>query len=145
MTQPLSRALIKDLAESDWHEVVVTINETFLSYCPLESHVFSVHAKWETFSKKNHRDWIIQSVDSLYSLLTTLRISPQVCYSKDSPDCRSFVDQLEFKLSESSFGGNRNSVVMIVDRRADIVTPVLNQWTYQVGVPRGYFPELGHI
>ena len=130
MTQPLSRTLIKDLAESDWHEVVVTINETFLSFCPLESHVFSVHAKWETFLKNGSSP--VQSVDSLFSLLTTLRIRPQICYSKSSPDCRSFVDQLEFKLSESAFGGNRNAVVMIVDRRADVVTPVLNQWTYQV-------------
>ena len=40
----------------------------------------------------------------------------------------------EFQSSENKFDKDNRTLLIILDRREDPVTPLLNQWTYQVNL-----------
>ena len=146
-TNRVSRADVKMLAESDINEVVQDIKEIPSDYMALESHVFSLNLKtpirnleWDSYSFQ-------KTVDSLKSLLLALKEQkPQIAYvknSKLSEDLAMAINQqmtgdtnlardqdLTSRVGSQSYQGP--ATLIIFDRRTDPVTPLLNQWTYQV-------------
>ena len=146
-TNRVSRADVKMLAESDINEVVQDIKEIPSDYMALESHVFSLNLKtpirnleWDSYSFQ-------KTVDSLKSLLLALKEQkPQIAYVKNSK----LSEDLAMAINQQMTGdtnlardqdvtlrvGSQNyqgpATLIIFDRRTDPVTPLLNQWTYQV-------------
>ena len=66
---------------------------------------------------------------------------PSFCYTQQSIECEGFVSAVENELLQSSvsveaMAGRKaqDAVVFVFDRRCDPVTPLLNQWTYQVQI-----------
>ena len=139
------------LAESDINEVVQDIKEIPSDYMALESHVYSFSLK----SPIRNLQWDVSSfqrtVDSLKSLLLSLKSpKPRIVYVKNSNLCEELAtavsqqlysdsnlpkDQDWATIGSSRTGSKRHietATLVIVDRRTDPITPLLNQWTYQV-------------
>ena len=52
-----------------------------------------------------------------------------ICYVKDSPISEELAHGIKEEINHE---GIRDTTLVILDRRIDPVTPLLNQWTYQV-------------
>ncbi|KAF8819828.1 Sec1 family protein [Cardiosporidium cionae] len=99
-------------------------------------------------------------LEGVFAALCAVRARPLIRYQKSSSVCSKLARQLQMKLNEESSlfdrlpgGGNaplglpnfgphnrkgddssrtgKGTVLLIVDRRDDPITPLLNQWTYQ--------------
>ena len=75
-------------------------------------------------------------------MLIVAHCRPSFCYTQQSMECEGFVSAVENELLQSSvsveaMAGRKaqDAVVFVFDRRCDPVTPLLNQWTYQVQIP----------
>ncbi len=45
----------------------------------------------------------------------------------------------EFKENENQFDRDSRTLLLLTDRREDPITPLLNQWTYQVLISNVFF------
>lgn len=75
-------------------------------------------------------------VDGLLSVVLSARMFPNIRYSDYSERAKSIAEALQSRVEslsdlvvKSSKGSN--SIVLILDRKDDPVTPLLNQWNYQ--------------
>ena len=149
-TNRVPRADLKMLAEADINEVVQDIKEVPSDYLALEAHVYSLALKTPIRNLQWDRVSFQKCIDSLKSLLLSLRSPrPHVIYVKNSNLCAELATNLFQQMHSDislpkehdsiTLGNTRNgrsdsrpATLIVVDRRTDPVTPLLNQWTYQV-------------
>ena len=68
--------------------------------------------------------------DSLRSLILALKATKaNICYFKESSICEELANGIKDEVNQE---GSRDTTLVILDRRVDPITPLLNQWTYQV-------------
>ncbi|GAB6032401.1 vacuolar protein sorting-associated protein 45 [Chamberlinius hualienensis] len=132
----ISKADVKSLAEADEQEVVREVQEFYGDFIAAAPHLFTLNVvgcyqtlNWDPVALK-------RTTQGLFSALLALRISPVIRYQKSSDLCKRLADEMKLMMSKeaSSFEFRRNDtspVLLIVDRRDDCLTPLLNQWTYQ--------------
>ena len=148
-TNRVPRADLKMLAESDINEVVQDIKEVPSDYMALEAHVYSLSIKSPIRNLQWDRVSFQKTLDSLKSLLLSLRSpKPNVVYIKNSNLCEELATTLfqqmhaevnvpkdqDYDAFNRAKNGPKNpdsATLIIMDRRTDPVTPLLNQWTYQ--------------
>ena len=130
---------IKSLAEIDEQEVVREVQEFFADYVAVNAHVFSLNTpkcgenfRWRDAALK-------RSAQGLISVLLSLKKSPLIRYQSSSDMCRKLAECVRATISRDSNlfdfrQGDVAPVLLILDRREDSITPVLNQWTYQAMV-----------
>lgn len=130
---------VKSLAEIDEQEVVREVQEYFADYVAVNAHVFSVNIprcgenfRWKEMALK-------RSAQGLISVLLSLKKSPVIRYQNSSGMCRKLAESVRNIISrDSNLFDFRQSdvapVLLILDRREDAITPLLNQWTYQAMV-----------
>ena len=153
---------LQDLAEMDAREQVQQVQEYFGDYVALEAHHFLVplarpHLALQPFAWDfgNSSDAVARMTEGVASLLLSLRRRFLIRYQRGSEMGERFAQSLhhltaveERELfdfgsrdrdrggggsSSSSGGGEGPPVLLVLDRRDDPVTPLLSQWTYQVG------------
>lgn len=130
---------VKSLAEIDEQEVVREVHEYFADYVAVNAHVFSFNLPrcGENFRWKEKA--LKRSAQSLISVLLSLKKSPVIRYQNSSEMCRKLAESVRNIISRDSnlFDFRQNDVapvLLILDRREDSITPLLNQWTYQAMV-----------
>ena len=126
------------LAESDECEVVKQVQEVYADYYVLHSNHASLQLDsvvGEQLNSWNAR-MLTRCCDSLASLLLSMRKRPLIRYDQSSlmaiklaHEMRDLMDResslYDFRRPDSS------PILLILDRRFDLVTPLLLQWTYQ--------------
>lgn len=79
-----------------------------------------------------------RTVQGITSVLLSLKKCPFIRYQNSSEMAKKLAEKIREVLSKESssfeFRQESNPVLLIVDRRDDPVTPLLNQWTYQAMV-----------
>ncbi|TGZ57356.1 Vacuolar protein sorting-associated protein 45 [Temnothorax longispinosus] len=113
----IAKADIKLLAESDEREVVREVHEYYADYLAINPHL---------------------TVQGITSVLLSLKKCPYIRYQNSSDMAKRLAEKIREVLSKESnsfeFRQESNPLLLIVDRRDDPVTPLLNQWTYQAMV-----------
>ena len=132
----VSKSDVKLLAESDENECVCDIQEFFADYYPVDTRHFTLnipnccrHFMWKPAN-------LTRTCHGLTSVLLSLKKCPMIRYQGNSEMCRQLADSVKLLISrEASLFDFRRSdstpLLLIIDRRSDPVTPILNQWTYQ--------------
>jgi len=75
--------------------------------------------------------------DAIFSILMSTRTKPLIRYQKSSDLCYRLAEKVQGKLNDDDefvtkmSKNSPSTVLLIMDRREDPVTPLLNQWTYQ--------------
>jgi vacuolar protein sorting-associated protein 45 len=138
----LAKDQLRILANSDRNEVIREVVEFYGDYYPINNDLVTLNLNntrclfQESFSLDAYAQVFGRTVDGVSSLLYSLRTKPVVRYLASSKACRN-VAQAVFKnleISSEIYEGPANepdSVLVLMDRREDPVTPLLCQWTYQ--------------
>jgi len=132
----LSKTDVKILAESDEHERVCDVNEFFADFYALDIHHFTLNIP----NCARHLTWSLDHLNrsclGLTAVFLALKKCPVIRFQANSDMCRQLADSVKLLISrEASLFDFRRSestpLLLLIDRRYDPVTPLLNQWTYQ--------------
>lgn len=135
----LDRAALKTLAESDEYESVREIKEFYGDYIAVAQHLFSFNLEHcAQPGSMWRRDEYVRVCDGLLSVLLALRKKPIVRFTEKSNMTRRLAEEVSRGISREhelfAFSSDVPPVLLILDRRDDPATPLLNQWTYQAMV-----------
>lgn len=133
---------IEDIANADEMHSVCQVHEHFADFYALDAHLFS-------FQVSPCLDAILggigaamtnpnfdRTVDGIAAALLSLKRKPVVRFQESSSLCRNLAERVAVRMDqEASLYGfreqDRAPLLLILDRREDPVTPLLNQWTYE--------------
>ncbi|KNC75018.1 vacuolar protein sorting-associated protein 45 [Sphaeroforma arctica JP610] len=137
----LSSGDLERLAEADEHEVVREVQEMFGDYYAINNDLISLNVRFPSISSMDKWDdtALRRSVQGFTSLLLSLKKRPLIRYQSNSNMCKKLATEMSSVMqNESSLFDFRRTdsppLMIILDRRDDCVTPLLNQWTYQAMV-----------
>ncbi|XP_039267692.2 vacuolar protein sorting-associated protein 45-like [Styela clava] len=135
----LSKVDLKLIAESDEHEVVQDVHEFYADYIAISPHLFTINInncmKGFTWS----HPLLQRTTHGVSSVLLALKKCPIIRYQHNSSMARQLAENVKLLITKeaSLFDFRRTDstpILLIIDRRNDPVTPLLNQWTYQAMV-----------
>ncbi|XP_015112096.1 vacuolar protein sorting-associated protein 45 [Diachasma alloeum] len=131
----IAKADIKLLADSDEQEVVREVHEYYADYLAINPHLFSlgIYACCEGLTwNPTH---LHRSCEGIISVLLSLKKCPYIRYQNSSKMAKRLSEKIREVLTKESnsfkFRQETDPILLILDRRDDPVTPLLNQWTYQ--------------
>jgi len=138
---------LEQLACCDELEVVQQVQEFFADVYAVSHDLFSLNlpstarltedrGKWTSYEESVFE----RMIEGLLSVCLTLRMLPAIRYTASSHLTRQVAERLQLRIQEEQSlfeqierekKGQISPVLLLVDRRNDPVTPLLNQWTYQ--------------
>lgn len=136
----ISKAEVKSLAEADEQECVRELQEFYADFVPLAPHHFSLGLATPVFHSLSLAPQPLRrSLHGLASILLALKRSPLIRYQASSPATKQLAQALHTLICKEDrlFQFRTHSdppTLLILDRKEDPVTPLLNQWTYQAMV-----------
>ncbi|XP_018048205.1 PREDICTED: vacuolar protein sorting-associated protein 45 isoform X2 [Atta colombica] len=134
----IAKADIKLLAESDEREVVREVHEFYADYLAINPHLFSLGINACSEGLTWDPVHLHRTVQGITSVLLSLKKCPYIRYQHSSDMAKRLSEKIREVLSKESnsfeFRQESNPLLLIIDRRDDPVTPLLNQWTYQAMV-----------
>ncbi|XP_071722686.1 vacuolar protein sorting-associated protein 45 homolog [Rutidosis leptorrhynchoides] len=135
------------LADSDEHELVQQVQEFYADFVPIDpyhftlnipsNHMYMLPAVVDPPSLQHFCDRV---VDGLAAVFLALKRRPVIRYQRTSDTAKRIAQEtakLMYQQESGLFDFRRTEIsplLLIVDRRDDPVTPLLNQWTYQAMV-----------
>eukprot|EP00053_Salpingoeca_punica_P013500 m.122115 g.122115 ORF g.122115 m.122115 type:complete len:553 (+) comp16218_c0_seq1:187-1845(+) len=134
----LKPTMLEKLAEADEHELVVEIQEYFPDYLAVNRWLINFNLKSVLDQSAAWDSLVLDRVKlGLGALCLSLRKRPMIRFQKTSEVCQRLAKATaDFMSAERSLFDFRQTsdvppILLIIDRRYDPVTPLLNQWTYQ--------------
>merc|ERR1719498_342206 len=138
---------LEQLACCDEYEVVQQVQEFYADVYAVNHELFSLNlpstskltedqSRWTSYEENNFD----RTVEGLIAVCLTLRMLPTIRYTSASELTRAVAYRLQSRITEEQSlfetiererKGDAPPVLLILDRRNDPVTPLLNQWTYQ--------------
>lgn len=135
------------LADSDEHEVVQQVQEFYADFVAIDpyhftlnmpsNHLYMLPAVVDPSSLQHFCDRV---VDGIAAIFLALKRRPIIRYQRTSDIAKRIAQEtskLMYQQESGLFDFRRMEVsplLLVVDRRDDPVTPLLNQWTYQAMV-----------
>ncbi|CAA7402333.1 unnamed protein product [Spirodela intermedia] len=143
----LKTTQIQVLADSDEQEVVQQVQEFYADFCAIDPYHFTLNVKLNHIYMlptvvEPHSSQIFcdRAVDGISALFLALKRRPVIRYQRTSDIAKRIAQEiakLMYEHESGLFDFRRTEIsplLLIVDRRDDPVTPLLNQWTYQAMV-----------
>ncbi|XP_068623657.1 vacuolar protein sorting-associated protein 45 [Battus philenor] len=139
----ISKADIKTLAECDEQEAVREVQEVFADYLAVDRHLFSFNIVGCLHGRSWNQQHLQRVSQGLLAVLMSLKKRAVVRYEASSDPCARLAERVRDLLRRETvlidncipFNGDiPTPTLLIIDRRDDPVTPLLNQWTYQAMV-----------
>lgn len=135
----VNRSDVKLLAEADDQESVHEVREFYGDYVALAPHLFSFNLTGCFQGRNWNRSALERTVHGIVAVLLSLRKCPAVRYQGNSETARRLAEGISQLMTRESklFDFRRPEIpplLIVMDRRSDTVTPLLNQWTYQAMV-----------
>uniref|UniRef100_A0A8R1HTF8 Vacuolar protein sorting-associated protein 45 n=1 Tax=Caenorhabditis japonica TaxID=281687 RepID=A0A8R1HTF8_CAEJA len=126
---------VKKLAEADKNETVREVQEVFLDGIPLRKDLFTLNISNIFESNYKVKDYAIERIRSgIVALLLQLKKKPAVRYLETSENCKKIAEEVsQFMRRENTLfeSSDNDTILLIVERSLDVITPLLNQWTYE--------------
>ncbi|XP_071938613.1 vacuolar protein sorting-associated protein 45 homolog isoform X1 [Coffea arabica] len=135
------------LADSDEHEIVRQVQEFFADFVALDPFHFTLNIASNQMymlpavvDPSSLLHFCERVVDGIAALFLALKRRPIIRYSRTSDISKRIAQEaakLMYQQESGLFDFRRTEVtplLLVIDRRDDPVTPLLNQWTYQAMV-----------
>lgn len=111
-----------------------SVHEYYLDYLAVDDFLFTLNLK-TNLNDKFFRDRVC---DGIISSLLSLKKRPFIRFDKNSEICKNIAEEVSSRIDIESEGGlfdfkkeQSPPILLILDRRDDPITPLLQQWTYQ--------------
>lgn len=135
----ISKSDIKILAEADETESVREVQEFYGDFIPVSPHLFSMNLIGCYQGRAWNPDVLQRSVQALTAILLSLKKLPVIRFQDSSEVARKTAEAVKQTIAKENalFDFRRSDIpplLLILDRKIDVVTPLLNQWTYQAMV-----------
>lgn len=135
------RSHVEEIADADEFHLVSELREVFVDYLALNSTTLScdvcpcLHIMMARHSPALHNPGLDRATDAVLSSLLAMKRRPSIRFQRNSPLCRAIAQRMCVKMDQerSLFEFRQQDVplLLLLDRREDPVTPLLNQWTYE--------------
>ncbi|CAK9145734.1 unnamed protein product [Ilex paraguariensis] len=135
------------LADSDEHEVVHQVQEFYADFAAIDPYHFTLNIASShmymlpaVVDPSNLQHFCDRVVDGIAAIFLALKRRPVIRYSHTSDTAKRIAQEaakLMYQQESGLFDFRRTEVsplLLVIDRRDDPVTPLLNQWTYQAMV-----------
>ncbi|KAI3508890.1 hypothetical protein L1887_23911 [Cichorium endivia] len=135
------------LADSDEHEVVQQVQEFFADFVAIDPFHFTLNTPSNymymlpaVIDPPNLQNYCDRIVDGLAAIFLAFKRRPVIRYSRTSDIAKRIAQEaskLMYQQESGLFDFRRTEIsplLLVIDRRDDPVTPLLNQWTYQAMV-----------
>ncbi|KAJ3223529.1 vacuolar protein sorting-associated protein 45 [Clydaea vesicula] len=141
----LKKSQIERLAEVDEFECVREVQEYFSDFLAINPELFSLNlnSSKNSIFIENSSTWDNKSYDrcseGIIAILLALKRKPLIRYERNSIIGRKLATEVNYQIQQELplFEFRKMDtppILLILDRRNDPVTPLLNQWTYQAMV-----------
>ncbi|EEP78251.1 vacuolar protein sorting-associated protein 45 [Uncinocarpus reesii 1704] len=139
------KSSLERLAEADDHEVVKAVQEYFADFLVINPDLCSLNIGfpkqriWSHTPDLWNSDTLQRTTEGVIALLLSLKLKPLIRYEKNSLIAKKLATEVRYQLTqeEQLFNFRKPDtppILLILDRRDDPITPLLNQWTYQAMV-----------
>ncbi|KAB2603610.1 vacuolar protein sorting-associated protein 45-like protein [Pyrus ussuriensis x Pyrus communis] len=135
------------LADSDEHEVVQQLQEFYADFVATDPYHFTLNMPSNhmymlpaVVDHSNLQRFCDQVVDGIAAVFLALKRRPVIRYQRTSDIAKRIAQEtakLMYQQESGLFDFRRTEIsplLLVIDRRDDPVTPLLNQWTYQAMV-----------
>jgi len=138
---------LETLACCDEFEVVQQVQEFFADVFAVNHDLFSLNLPSTVRLTEDHSRWTSYEesvceriIEGLLATCLTLRMMPAIRFTSSSELTKHIAYRLQTRITEEQSlfetierekQGQATPVLLLLDRRNDPVTPLLNQWTYQ--------------
>jgi len=151
-TNVVSEELLRQLADADVHQrdngaegMVVSVQEIFADFYAINNELFTLnisdsimHSFPRSRWRKAEEGSYFRTIDGVLASLLALKKRPVIRYQKSSDLCMNFAREVKRLMERErtlfDFRESGSSLLLIMDRRDDPITPLLTQWTYQAMV-----------
>lgn len=140
----VSQDMLARLAREDEHELVMQVNEYYMDFMVVNRDLFHLGIDNSLILSSNMSRTIESSaileknMNGLSSMLLALKKMPStIRYQYSSEVCRRLANDMLTTLGKGEvfdFPRSESTLLLILDRKDDPVTPLLTQWTYQAMV-----------
>ncbi|OTB08468.1 hypothetical protein M426DRAFT_52066 [Hypoxylon sp. CI-4A] len=141
----VKKSSLERLAEADDHEVVKQVQEHFADYIVINPDLFSLSLTlpqqriWTGNPDLWNPDSLQRTTEGLIAILLSLKKKPLIRYERNSLLSKKLATEVRYHITqeEQLFDFRKVDtppILLILDRREDPATPLLNQWTYQAMV-----------
>jgi len=144
----LTQGLFRLLAESDTHERIRQVQEFYGDFCPINEDLITLQCRHTlamtmaagTSWAQNHLHLYDRNLQGLQSVLLALKRQPSaIRFARHSQSAEQLAKDLYENIESDQIfhfrrRGRKSTLLLILDRRDDPVTPLLSQWTYQAMV-----------
>nr|KMM63843.1 vacuolar protein sorting-associated protein VpsB [Coccidioides posadasii RMSCC 3488] len=139
------KSSLERLAEADDHEVVKAVQEYFADFLVINPDLCSLNIGfpkqriWSHTPDMWNSDALQRTTEGVIALLLSLKLKPLLRYEKNSLIAKKLATEIRYQLTqeEQLFNFRKSDtppILLVLDRRDDPITPLLNQWTYQAMV-----------
>lgn len=142
-TNIVSGEFLQELANADEFDLVCQVQEYFCDYyvlddllfharCPSTLPLLAPEGQWG-----KQEDLLFErNVACLLACLLSVKKRPVVRYQRESPIAKKMAITVMHRMKEEAdlFHTQGQALLLVIDRRSDPVTPLLQQWTYQAMV-----------
>ncbi|KAF7495002.1 Vacuolar protein sorting-associated protein 45 [Sarcoptes scabiei] len=133
----ISKTDIKALAQVDEFEVVKDVQEFYADYAAINPHTFSLNVR-SCYQNHHWNSVAFQRINQgLISVCLSLTRCPLIRYQSNSILAKRLAEQIrqniakENDLFDMENSNESQSILLILDRKLDPITPLLIKWTYQ--------------
>lgn len=118
------------------------VKEIYADYLPVNPNLFSLNIPTCLQSLNWNQEALERSVQGVISVLLSFKFRPAIRYKSSSSTAQTLAKKVHETINKEtalfSFrppeDGSPPPLLLILDRRDDPITPLLNQWTYQAMV-----------
>lgn len=141
---PIEDQKLREFADCDKYNLVLKVLELFSDFYAINRDLFSLNIKTSMDLLVQPSRWNLASqlknnriVEGIFSCILSCRKHPYVRYSKHSNRASKLADSIvaymstEDELVAKYSKDDDRCTLLILDRKDDPITPLLNQWTYQ--------------
>eukprot|EP01060_Flectonema_neradi_P031657 TRINITY_DN4861_c0_g1_i1.p1 TRINITY_DN4861_c0_g1~~TRINITY_DN4861_c0_g1_i1.p1 ORF type:complete len:601 (+),score=93.71 TRINITY_DN4861_c0_g1_i1:1595-3397(+) len=132
--------ILERLAQADDRERVQQVHEVYSDFLPIHPYAFSCNIN-KPLLLDSEMD-VSRVCDTLVGVLLSVRRDPWIRYQASSPACTRLANFITRKTQSDTslfeFRRSADCVLLILDRRDDLITPILTQWTYEAMVHQHY-------
>ncbi|KAJ3030294.1 UNVERIFIED_CONTAM: vacuolar protein sorting-associated protein 45 [Siphonaria sp. JEL0065] len=139
----IKKSSIERLAEADETECVREVQEYYADFLAINNDIFSLSLQAPTnpLYVENSSTWdtrtFLRCAEGIISVLLALKKKPMIRYERNSQLANKLATEYQIQQEGPLFDFRKPDtppILLIMDRRNDPVTPLLNQWTYQAMV-----------